>query len=162
MIILQEITEVSHGFCNFFRFGQHDNAEMIRLVPAEASAGDYHDIFAVKIVHGKLLVIGYVEFFDIKLRKNVEGGAVFNKGYALNFFKLAAGRLALLIKAAAGHNHGTGAVGVSQGGRNNKLHECVCSKAHGTKTRKACDEILGALFCTTDNHPAAAKATDDV
>ena len=105
MIVFEEVAEVAHCFREHFGFGQHNNAEMVGFVPTEAPAGDYHTIFAVEVIHGELLVIVNIELLYIEFRENVECRLVLDKSETLNLFKLAAGRLSLLIDSAARHHH---------------------------------------------------------
>ena len=113
-------------------------------------------------LHGEIVIVFEVIYAAVDGREQVEGRAIGDKGYAFDLSQRFGGGLALLIQAAAGHQHSACALGIGHGRRNNQLRQRVAAQAHGGQLRHGLLDILQHAVRAVKHHPAAAEAADNM
>ena len=86
MITIQEFSHPVNGIREFLCSWQHDNPEMVWILPVESTAWNKKDVCGMKQISDKLLIVSNLEFPYIQLWENIERTVIFHKGDSINLF----------------------------------------------------------------------------
>ncbi len=139
-----------------------DDAEVIRLRPVEAAAGDDEDALLLQEVQRELVIVRDVELCGIDFWKDVEGGLRLLHGDAGDAVEGITDAVALLIDAAAGHGILIDALVAPESRLDNGLALDVGAQAHVGEHIHAIDIVPADFLVAAEDHPADAEAAHHV
>ena len=129
MIAVEKVSEPPHGIREDFLFGEHDNAEVVRMGIFKAATRDKEDARRMQEITGEATVVANAEFF-VKTGKEIKGSFVLYKGDAVYLRECRNGCFSLLKESSAGCDRRARCFRIRKRGGNGKLCHSVGTKPH--------------------------------